>query len=225
MSEQQYDEQQLKFMTEEFCIVVDDFDQILGQDSKKNTHLMENINKGLLHRAFSCFLFKDKKLLLQQRAAEKITFPLMWTNTCCSHPLFNIEQEKDGIQGVKLAVQRKLFHELGIPASEVPIEKLKFLTRIHYKAAADEKWGEHEVDYIVFIEVDDVTVNPNANEVQDIKFVTLEEVKQIVQDSNSGKLQITPWFRLIFRDFLIPWWEKLNKGIAIEKDDRIYRLE
>ena len=36
-SEQQYDEQQLKFMTEEFCIVVDDFDQILGQDSKKNS--------------------------------------------------------------------------------------------------------------------------------------------------------------------------------------------
>lgn len=49
---------------------------------------MENINKGLLHRAFSVFLFDSQnRLLLQQRASEKITFPNMWTNTCCSHPL------------------------------------------------------------------------------------------------------------------------------------------
>lgn len=49
---------------------------------------MENINKGLLHRAFSVFLFNsENKLLIQQRANEKITFPGLWTNTCCSHPL------------------------------------------------------------------------------------------------------------------------------------------
>ena len=54
---------------------------------------MENINKGLLHRAFSVFLFDSQnRLLLQQRASEKITFPDMWTNTCCSHPL-NKESE------------------------------------------------------------------------------------------------------------------------------------
>ena len=50
--------------------------------------MAENIKKGLLHRAFSVFLFNSEgKLLLQQRAAAKITFPLCWTNTCCSHPL------------------------------------------------------------------------------------------------------------------------------------------
>ena len=59
-------------------------------------HLMENINKGLLHRAFSAFVFRpsDGRLLLQQRATEKITFPDMWTNTCCSHPLDDFEEEK-----------------------------------------------------------------------------------------------------------------------------------
>jgi isopentenyl-diphosphate delta-isomerase len=51
-------------------------------------HLMTKINEGLLHRAFSVFLFNDEgKLLLQQRADEKITFPGYLTNTCCSHPL------------------------------------------------------------------------------------------------------------------------------------------
>lgn len=51
---------------------------------------MTNIKQGLLHRAFSVFLFRpsDGKLLLQKRADEKITFPSMWTNTCCSHPLY-----------------------------------------------------------------------------------------------------------------------------------------
>lgn len=112
-------------------------------------HLMTNIDKGLLHRAFSCFLFDDKnRLLLQQRASEKITFPDMWTNTCCSHPL-GIPGETgsnlpDSVDGVKRAAQRKLDHELGIKKEQVPFEDFHFLTRIHYKAPSDGKWGEHE---------------------------------------------------------------------------------
>jgi len=112
-------------------------------------HLMTNIEKGLLHRAFSVFLFNDKnELLLQQRASEKITFPDMWTNTCCSHPL-SVSTETgsnlpDSILGVKNAARRKLEHELGIKPEQVPIENFHFLTRIHYKAPSDGKWGEHE---------------------------------------------------------------------------------
>jgi isopentenyl-diphosphate delta-isomerase type 1 len=112
-------------------------------------HLMTNIDKGLLHRAFSVFLFNSKnELLIQQRATEKITFPDMWTNTCCSHPL-GIPGEggaelEEAVMGVKRAAQRKLDHELGIKAVQVPIENFKFLTRIHYKAPSDGKWGEHE---------------------------------------------------------------------------------
>jgi isopentenyl-diphosphate delta-isomerase len=54
---------------------------------------MTNINKGMLHRAFSVFLFNSKgELLLQQRASEKITFPDYWTNTCCSHPLYTPDE-------------------------------------------------------------------------------------------------------------------------------------
>jgi len=112
-------------------------------------HLMTNIEKGLLHRAFSVFLFNDKnELLLQQRASEKITFPDMWTNTCCSHPL-GIPGETgatlpESVEGVKRAAQRKLDHELGIKKEQVPIDDFRFLTRIHYKAPSDGKWGEHE---------------------------------------------------------------------------------
>lgn len=118
------------------------FDLITG-------HLMTNIDRGLLHRAFSVFLFdSQKRLLLQQRASEKITFPDLWTNTCCSHPLGipgETGSELDAaILGVKHAAQRKLNHELGIKPEQVPIEKFEFFTRIHYKAPSDGKWGEHE---------------------------------------------------------------------------------
>jgi isopentenyl-diphosphate delta-isomerase len=60
------------------------------------------------------------ELLLQQRSAEKITFPLRWTNTCCSHPLYKADEmeEKDAL-GVRRAAQRKLQHELGIDPAQV----------------------------------------------------------------------------------------------------------
>jgi isopentenyl-diphosphate delta-isomerase len=109
---------------------------------------MENINKGLLHRAFSAFIFRpsDGQLLLQQRASEKITFPDMWTNTCCSHPLDDFAEEKvvEAQRGVRVAASRKLEHELGIPQRQTPIDEFQYLTRIHYLAPSNGLWGEHE---------------------------------------------------------------------------------
>ena len=160
---------------------------------------MSNINKGLLHRAFSLFLFdpQTKKLLMQQRATEKITFPDQWTNTCCSHPLHTTSELgydlPSSISGVKNAAQRKLDHELGIKAIQVPIENMKFLTRIHYLSPSGEGlWGEHEsmeprlnhvdayfvVDYIIIIQAKvDLDVNPN--EVRETRYVSPEELKDM----------------------------------------------
>jgi len=109
---------------------------------------MVNINKGLLHRAFSAFIFRpsDGKLLLQQRASEKITFPNLWTNTCCSHPLDDFEEEKSEKDqlGVRNAASRKLEQELGIPRLQTEVDEFQYLTRIHYLAPSDGVWGEHE---------------------------------------------------------------------------------
>lgn len=61
--------------------------------------------------------------------------------------------------GVKNAAVRKLAHELGISAEDVPIDAFKFLTRLHYYAAdvvthgPNAPWGEHEIDYILFAQV------------------------------------------------------------------------
>ncbi|KAI6837170.1 Isopentenyl-diphosphate [Hortaea werneckii] len=208
-----YDEEQIRLM-DEVCIVLDENDLPIGSASKKICHLMENIDKGLLHRAFSCFLFdKDNKLLLQQRASEKITFPDMWTNTCCSHPL-GVPGEtgstlEASILGAKRAAQRKLQQELGIKPAQVPLEKFQFLTRIHYKAPSDGKWGEHEIDYILFIKADvDLDINPN--EVQATQYVSEGELKEMFKDDT---LKFTPWFKLICQTMMFEWWEHLNGGL------------
>ena len=101
--------------------MLDSEDRVLGARSKKACHLNTNIAAGLLHRAFSVFLFDSSgRLLLQQRSREKITFPGMFTNTCCSHPLHRPEElEEEGGRGVLRAAQRKLHHELGIPPEQV----------------------------------------------------------------------------------------------------------
>jgi isopentenyl-diphosphate Delta-isomerase len=217
-----HDAEQIRLM-DEVCIVLDTDDNPLGSASKKTCHLMSNINNGLLHRAFSVFLFHPKthKLLLQQRASEKITFPDMWTNTCCSHPLAHPAETGHGdlasnVEGAKRAGQRKLGHELGIKAEQVPVSSFNFLTRIHYLAPSDGKWGEHEIDYILFIEAEP-DLDINVNEVRDTAWVSPEELKQLFRDgekkTGKGKdFKYTPWFRLICESLLFDWWDAVASG-------------
>lgn len=212
-----HDPIQIALMQEE-CILVDQKDKVIGHDSKKNCHLNTNISKGLLHRAFSVFLFNSEgKLLMQQRSADKITFPLTWTNTCCSHPLYiPNELEEDNEIGVKRAAQRKLFQELGIPAEDVPLDAFNCVSRIHYLAESDATWGEHEVDYILIVKRD-VRVEENPNEVASTKYVSPSELAGMINDPN---VLLTPWFRLITtgstdvsakKDGLLDkWWASLD---------------
>ncbi|KAL9081126.1 MAG: hypothetical protein Q9159_007416 [Coniocarpon cinnabarinum] len=209
-----YDEEQIRLM-DEVCIVLDENDKPIGSAS----HLMTNIDKGLLHRAFSVFLFdQQNRLLVQQRATEKITFPDLWTNTCCSHPL-GVPSEtgaelEAAVRGVKSAARRKLNHELNIPPEQVPLDEFSFLGRIHYKAPSGEdgKWGEHEIDYILIIKPSvqpSVTVRPNVNEVRDCRYVSQDELKSMFKDE---QYHFTPWFKLICSSMLFEWWDALATG-------------
>ena len=112
---------QEKYMVEDLCILVDENDVVVGSETKKACHLNANIEAGMLHRAFSCFLFNNKnELLLQKRSSAKVTYPNCWSNTCCSHPLYcDDEMEEADHMGVKRAIRRKLYHELGIPQEQV----------------------------------------------------------------------------------------------------------
>lgn len=180
---------------------------------------MANIPE-LLHRAFSVFCFKDSKLLLQQRALEKITFPGCWTNSCCSHPLWRPDEMiQKAHLGVRNACVRKLEHELGVATASIDINKLQFLTRIHYVAPSDGEWGEHEIDYI-FIYNSPLELEPNPNEVMETRYVTRQELAEMLEDPN---IPITPWFKLIAETFLFKWWDNLEQ-LEQFSDSEIHRL-
>ncbi|XP_060725573.1 isopentenyl-diphosphate Delta-isomerase 1 [Tachysurus vachellii] len=218
------DEKQVRLLAE-MCIRIDENDQEIGADTKKNCHLNSNISKGLLHRAFSVFLFNsEEKLLLQQRSDAKITFPGCFTNTCCSHPLYTPSEleEQDGI-GVRRAAQRRLEAELGIPTHQVPPEEMTYLTRIHYKAESDGVWGEHEIDYILFLQRD-VKLQPDPNEVKSHRYVSKEELKELLEQAEKGHVQITPWFSLIAKTFLFTWWDNLQNLKEFTDHKRIHRM-
>ena len=212
-----YDEVQREMMNEN-CIIVDENDRISGQDSKINCH----IGEGRLHRAFSVLLFDlDNRLLIQQRADEKITFPSIWANSCCSHPLYQ-NGEEEGIEGAKKAAVRKMTQELGIQDGLIQSNDLNFITKMHYRARADKKWIEHEVDYIFAIKVD-VDINPNTNEIQKIRYVNQKELNNLFDKANSGDVRIGPWFRLIKDNFLNKIWRNLESLQSI-KDNKIHQM-
>ncbi len=229
-----FDEEQVALMKEE-VILLDKNDNAIGAATKKFSHLWSNIKEGkALHRAFSVLLFNENnELLLQQRSAEKITFPLRWTNTCCSHPL-SIKTEIDGVDGVKNAAIRKLEHELGIPQDTFSKDEFIYLSRIIYQAQSDDpKWGESEIDYILYIKTNKLsnkTINFVRNEVNDIKWVSQDELKQLILNRKELDITISPWFHMIMDQFGYKWWDQLdtiikNNGL-VDKDEagKIYAL-
>ena len=108
-----HEESQSDMMAEN-CILVDSDDCAIGSASKMECHYGD----GRRHRAFSVLLFdSNDRLLIQRRSLDKITFPGIWANSCCSHPLDIDGENGDTVTGVISAAKRKLDQELGIPIS------------------------------------------------------------------------------------------------------------
>mmetsp|Transcript_10303 Transcript_10303/g.15823 ORF Transcript_10303/g.15823 Transcript_10303/m.15823 type:complete len:344 (-) Transcript_10303:903-1934(-) len=208
--------------------------------TKKKAHIFskEGQPRGVLHRAFSFFLFDDQnRMLVTKRASSKITFPGVWTNTCCSHPLQKMKpeevddplEEKNSIEfrydGVKHAARRKLRHELGIDPIHIPHEHIQFITKFHYWAADtlnygtdNPPWGEHEVDYILFFKhkgSEPIPVLPCEDEVEDYRYVTQDEFKDMLKDIPAKNW--SPWFRGILDRGLWQWWDDLDHGTLTGK--------
>lgn len=219
-----YDRRQIELMLNDECILVDTKDNIIGSASKKDCHLTSN---ALLHRAFSVLLFdSENRLLMQQRARHKITFPNYWTNTCCSHPLYTDKQCEMGrsdtslmtkVNGVKEAAIKRLNVELGIPENSFDDRShFHFMTRILYKALCDdEQWIEHELDYILIIR-QNVALHLNDNEVQSIKYCSRSELTEMLRDPN---VSISPWFRILTQSgFVNHWWDNIDDIVHTQDD-------
>ena len=164
---------------EEFVVLVNPKDEVLGLMEKQQAHV-----NGLLHRAFSVFLFNDKgEMLLQKRAAEKYHSPGQWTNAVCSHPR-NDETYKDG-------AQRRVKEELGIDVEIT--EKFHFI----YKADVGGGLWEHELDH-VFTGIYNADFNLNINEVEAVRYISIENLDKEMAENPE---QFTEWFKIILEEY------------------------
>ncbi len=166
-------------MTEEQVILVDENDNEIGIMPKLEAH-----KKAVLHRAFSVFIFNDKKeLMLQQRAYHKYHSPGLWTNTCCSH-------QRQGESNIE-AGKRRLKEEMGF------VTDLRETISFIYKAPFDNGLTEHELDHIM-VGYFNNNPTPNTDEVEDWKWMSLNAIKK---DIKNQPQYYTAWFKIIFEKF------------------------
>lgn len=157
-------------------ILVNKADEPVGTMDKMQVH-----QKGLLHRAFSIFIFNSKgQMLLQQRAFDKYHSGGLWTNACCSHPLPG-EQTPD-------AAHRRLKEEMGF---ETKLEEaFSFIYITHF----DNGLTEHELDH-VFTGFFEGEILPDAEEVSDHAYRSMDDIRLSIK--NAPELY-TSWFKIAF---------------------------
>ena len=159
-------------------ILVDEHDNEVGSMEKLQAH-----REGLLHRAFSVFIFNSKKeLLLQRRANDKYHSGGLWTNSCCSHP-------KEG-ETVLEAVKRRVKEELGMDITAE--ERFSFL----YRAEFENGLIEHELDHVV-VAYSDAEPELNPEEANAWKYIHPETLRQ---DAKANPEMYTAWLRIILSD-------------------------
>ncbi len=157
-------------------ILVDENDVPMGTMEKLEAH-----KKGVLHRAYSIFIFNSKgELLLQKRALNKYHSGGLWTNTCCSHP-------KPG-EAMDEAVHKRLKEEMGFDCG------LKESFQFIYKTQLDNELTEYELDHVFIGYYDGVPI-VDTNEATEWKY---ETSKYIIEDMHQNPEQYTVWFKLIF---------------------------
>ncbi len=176
----------------EQVILVNQHDQELGLMEKMEAH-----KKGLLHRAFSIFLFNSKgELMLQRRALSKYHSGGLWTNTCCSHP-------RQG-ETVLEAAHRRLDEEMGMAC------EMKQAFHFVYRAELDHGLTEHELDHVVLGFTDHQPIL-NQEEVMDWKYMSLD---QVAKDMQAYPEHYTEWFKVVFNQVgeTVALWQKQQQA-------------
>ena len=91
------------------------------------------------------------------------------------------------------------------------------MTRMLYRARADDTWVEHEMDHIICLRAD-VKPAPNPNEIAEARWVTEAELRAQLASAAIG-----PWFRLIAERLLPAWWADLD-GLTRMADGDIHNM-
>lgn len=176
-------------MMDQEIILVNEHDEVVGTAEKMQVH-----REGLMHRAFSVFIFDTKgRMLLQQRAKEKYHGAFLWTNACCSHPYPN--------ENIAAAAARRLNEELGFTT------KLEKIFEFTYHAKVENDLIEHEYDHVFAGEYES-EIHPNAEEVMDYSYKEMTEIQAAIEHHPE---KFTSWFKIAFPK-VEEWWQ--NKYVS-----------
>ena len=155
-------------------ILVNENDEQIGKMEKMEAH-----RRGVLHRAFSVFIFdKQGRMLLQQRAMSKYHSGGLWTNACCSHP-------KPGEVTID-AARKRLKEEMGFET------EIKPLFTFTYNAEFENGLIEHEFDH-VYIGNYEGDIIPNSQEVMAYRYASFEEIES---ELHRHPEEFTAWFQI-----------------------------
>jgi isopentenyl-diphosphate Delta-isomerase len=163
--------------TKEKIILVDHLDRQIGTAEKIIVH-----EYGMLHRAFSVFLFRKRngklETLLQRRSKQKYHCGGLWTNTCCSHPHVG--------ESMLAAAHKRLKKEMGITA------KLTIVGKFHYIAPFKNGLTENEIDTVIIGQYDNENIKFNKKEVDNFKWITVADLKKNIRLYPE---KYTPWLK------------------------------
>lgn len=156
-------------MKTEKVILVDEAGRAVGTEDKATVHHAATP----LHLAFSSYVFDEQgRVLLTQRAFGKRTWPGVWTNSCCGHPLPG--------EPLDDAVRRRLYDELALTASQVEL----VLPAFRYRAEMPDGVVENEL-CPVFRVTSTGEVRPDASEVAAYEWVSWQDV--------AVRADLSPW--------------------------------
>jgi isopentenyl-diphosphate delta-isomerase len=154
-------------------LLVDENDNITGKADKERVH-----KEGLLHRAFSIFVFNDDgELLMHKRSDSKYHSPGVWTNTCCSH---QSETENE-----MLYIHERLSLEMGVDT------ELSFLFKHQYRAEFPNGLVENEYDHVYYGFFNGTPV-PNPAEVSDWQW---SDTEMLMVDISRRPENYSYWFK------------------------------
>lgn len=173
---------------DEALILVDSNDSAIGHATKEHCHSRD----GILHRAFSIFVFNSKnELLIQKRSAEKPLWPLYWSNSVCSHPR---EGEDYGE-----AVSRRLLDEVGL---HLPVQ---FLFKFQYQANYKQLGAENELCSVFTGKSDELPIINNS-EIADWRYVSFDKLQN---DIDARPEKYTPWFQTELKRIRMDFLDKI----------------
>ena len=175
-------------MKEPLVILVNEKDEAQGEMEKMAAH-----KKGMLHRAFSVFIFNNKgEMLLQRRALSKYHSGGLWSNACCSHPFPG--------EATAAGASRRLKEELGFQTELT--EAFDFV----YRAEFNNGLTEYEFDHVFTGEYNG-NIYPNADEVCDYCYKGIEDLRHSLQ---TYPVKFTAWLHIVFPK-IEEWWKEHYK--------------